>query len=154
MSSSKVTDVEVSAFSECFLFLLLFRHIFSVRIWSLTQCYQFQLGPRRAVSNHLAKTLSKSVRCIGSAWLFSQEHNRTDRQIHTQTNWIENTTPPRLHGGVITPPCFHGDVSVDLFCSASLLIPVTVIVTGPELDVSDDKSWIDYFRIFLHLETH
>ena len=43
------------------------------------------------VTNYLAKTALKS-------------YKRTDRQTHThphrQTNWSENITPPRFHGGV------------------------------------------------------
>ena len=64
-----------------------------------------------AISNHWAKTASKSVHPFG--WNFvhknsghtdTQTHRQTDRQTHThtdtQTNWSENITPPRFRWGV------------------------------------------------------
>ena len=57
-----------------------------------------------AVSNHLAKTASKSVLPFG--WKFVHKKCPTHRQTHThrhtdtQTNWSENITPPRFRGGV------------------------------------------------------
>ena len=55
-----------------------------------------------AISNHLAKTASKSVHPFG--WNFVHKKCRTDRQTHThthtETNWSENITPPWFRGGV------------------------------------------------------
>ena len=56
----------------------------------------------RAVSNHLAKTASKSVHPFD--WNFVHKQSWTDRhtqtQTDTQTNWSENITPPQFRGGV------------------------------------------------------
>ena len=59
------------------------------------------------VSNHLAKTASKSVYSFG--WFFSQidrqththTQRQTDRQTDRQTNSSEIITPLRFHGGVL-----------------------------------------------------
>ena len=51
-----------------------------------------------AVSNHLAKTASKSVHLFG--WNFVHKKCRTHRHTDTQTNWSENITPPRFRGGI------------------------------------------------------
>ena len=47
-----------------------------------------------AVSNYLAKNMSKSVHLSG--WNFVHKQSFTD----THTNWSENITPPRFRGGV------------------------------------------------------
>ena len=53
-----------------------------------------------AASNHLAKTASKLVHPFGLILL-----TRKKSDTHTQTNWSENITPPRFHGGVKIKTC-------------------------------------------------
>ena len=62
----------------------------------------FNRGWANAVSNHLAKTASKSVYLFGWNVVHSQSRKdrQTDTHTHTQTNYSGNITPPRFRGGV------------------------------------------------------
>ena len=71
----------------------------------MTQGDNFNRVRASAVSNHLAKTASKSVHPFG--WNFVQKksghtdtHTQTHRHTDTQTNCNENITQPRFRGGV------------------------------------------------------
>ena len=53
-----------------------------------------------AVSNHLAKTASKSVHPFSCNFVHKKHWTHIHTDTHTQTNCSENITPPRFRGGV------------------------------------------------------
>ena len=57
-----------------------------------------------AISNHLAKTASKSVHPFGLNFVHKKcrTDTHTHTHTHTQTHWSENITPPRFRGGLIS----------------------------------------------------
>ena len=63
----------------------------------------FNRARTSVISNHLAKTASKSEHRSAGILFTRKLDTQTDRQTdtHTQTNCSENITPPRFRGGVI-----------------------------------------------------
>ena len=76
-----------------------------------------------AISNHLAKTASKSVHPFG--WNFVHKkirtHRQKDRKTHTQTTCSKNITPPRVCGGVTKMQDIY--MSIHLFIIWSIILP-------------------------------
>ena len=66
-------------------------------LWS--EVTEFNRVRASVISNHLAKTASKSVHPF--SWNFVHKKCWTHRHTATQTNWSENVTPPLFRGGVI-----------------------------------------------------
>ena len=95
-----------------------------------------------AVSNHLAKTASKSVHPFG--WNFVHKKTvdtQTDRQTdththtHTQTNCSENITPPRFRGGVIKLN------RTEFMITKILLFICTVFIFSAKVHKLNLKQW-------------
>ena len=86
-------------------FFIIYTYIFGHRDLDLwPKVTNFNRVRASVVSNHLAKTASKSVHSF--RWNFvHKKSGHTDRHTHThtdtQTNCNENITPPRFRGGVI-----------------------------------------------------
>ena len=103
------------------IFFIIFTYIIGHRELDLwPRVTNFNRVRASVLSNHLAKTASKSVHPFG--WNFVHKnsgHTHTQRHTDTQTNCNENITPPRFRGGVKIKrrlPCLYVN------CSASLTI--------------------------------
>ena len=99
MMRSDFKNVYIWIFGE--FFFITFTYIFGHRDLDLwPKVTDFNRVWTSAISNHLAKTASKSVHPFG--WNFVHtKSGHTDTHTDTQTNCSENITPPRFHGGVI-----------------------------------------------------
>ena len=143
------------------IFFVIFTYIFGHRDLDLwPKVTNFNRVRASVVSNHLAKTASKSVHPFG--WNFvhknsghTHTHTHTHRHTDTQTNCNENKTSPRFRGNVkkYAENYFHDFPSKKITRFHSVLLTRCVILKIRNNQVAtgngdhtqyiwkDDKSW-------------